>query len=157
MLDAFSNQLNELLVDTYHLILKVEEQELKNTGKIDLSLNEMHVIEAVGPDLEGKTISDIAAKLSITLPSVTVAINKLVKKGYVEKVRGEQDGRTVLVTLTKRGKKMYSVHRYFHEQMIRNISADFTNDEKETLLNGFLKLNEFFKQRVSKNGGANEL
>ena len=33
--------------------------------------------------------------LKITLSSVTIAVNKLVKKGYVEKIRSEQDGRQV--------------------------------------------------------------
>ena len=85
-------QLNDLIVDAYRSILKVEETILKRTDSIDLSINEMHMLEAVGKGKnKPKTISEIAEDLGITLPSVTVAINKLVKKGYVEKLRG---GRT---------------------------------------------------------------
>ena len=108
-------QLNDLIVDAYRSILKVEETILKRTDSIDLSINEMHMLEAVGKGKnKPKTISEIAEDLGITLPSVTVAINKLVKKGYVEKLRGEEDARIVYVTLTKQGKKIDSVHRYFH-------------------------------------------
>ena len=150
MMDAFATQLNKTLVDTYRSITKVEEQALKNTGKMDLSISEMHLIEAVGKDKAcGRTISDIAQELGITLPSVTVAINKLVKKGYVEKVKGENDARTVYVKLTKSGSKMDAVHRYFHEQMVRKISEGFSDGEKETLLKGIQKLNDFFKKSLA--------
>ncbi len=85
MLSAFEKELNEILVDTFRTILKVEEATLKGTGRIDLSISEMHLLETVGKyKEEGATISDIAQELGITLPSVTVAINKLARKGYVQ-------------------------------------------------------------------------
>lgn len=149
MMDAFSAELNKTLVETYRSITKVEEQALKSTGKIELSISEMHLIEAVGKEREkGRTISDIAQEMGITLPSVTVAINKLVKKGYVQKIRGESDARTVYVVLTKAGRKIDAVHRYFHEQMIRKISEGFSEEEKEVLLKGIEKLNQFFRQNI---------
>ena len=114
-------QLNDLIVDAYRSILRVEETILKRVGQHRPEHNEMHMLEAVGKGKnKPKTISEIAEDLGITLPSVTVAINKLVKKGYVEKLRGEEDARIVYVTLTKQGKKIDSVHRYFHESMVRS-------------------------------------
>ena len=47
-MDAFAIALNEVLVDTYHNILRVEEKALKKSGRIHLSIKEMHLIEAVG-------------------------------------------------------------------------------------------------------------
>lgn len=82
----FEEQLNAVIVDTYRSILKVEETILKRSDKIDLTINEMHLIESVGKGKnKQRTISEIAEDLGITLPSVTVGINKLMKKGYVEK------------------------------------------------------------------------
>ena len=81
----FEEQLNAVIVDTYRSILKVEETILKRSDKIDLTINEMHLIESVGKGKnKQRTISEIAEDLGITLPSVTVGINKLMKKGYVE-------------------------------------------------------------------------
>lgn len=112
----FEEQLNAVIVDTYRSILKVEETILKRSDKIDLTINEMHLIESVGKGKnKQRTISEIAEDLGITLPSVTVGINKLMKKGYVEKIRSEEDARIVYVSLTRMGKKIDSVHRYFHE------------------------------------------
>lgn len=148
-MDLFSEQLNDILVDTFRSILKVEEQLIKSSGKIDLSISELHLIESVGKNKEkGKTISDIADDLNITLPSVTVAINKLVKKGYVQKVKCENDGRMVYVSLTKLGKKMDAVHQYFHITMVRSVSKDLLEEEKNAMLKGIVKLNDFFKKKL---------
>lgn len=145
----FEEQLNAVIVDTYRSILKVEETILKRSDKIDLSINEMHMLEAVGKDKDRRrTISELAEELNITLPSVTVAINKLMKKGYVEKVRGEEDGRIVYVSLTRMGKKIDSVHRYFHESMVRSIIRDMTEEEQQILYKGVMKLDQFLKDQL---------
>lgn len=95
-MDDFARELNDLLVKTFWSILKVEEQMLKDEHRLNLSISELHMVEAVGEELErGKTIGELAQQLSLTPPSVTVSINKLVKKGYVEKRRDQQDGRLV--------------------------------------------------------------
>lgn len=148
-MDEFSIQLNQLLVDTFRCILKVEEQTLRGVGGMDLSISELHLIESVGKGRDqGRTISAIAEDLGITLPSVTVAINKLAAKGFVQKVRGEEDSRTVVVQLTHAGRKADAAHRYFHENMVRNIISEMDEAEKKTLLQGTRKLNEFFRRKL---------
>lgn len=151
-MDSFDYELNKLLVDTYRSIIKVEETTIKNIKSMNLSINEMHLLESVGKKEDALTISDIAQDLDITLPSVTIAINKLLKKGYVQKIKCQDDGRKVNVTLTKTGKKINSAHAYFHEQMIKNISKEFSKDEKEILLKSITKLNKFFISKVEEIG-----
>ncbi len=145
-MEPFAAQLNDLLVDTFRSILKVEEQMLKDHLSLNLSISEMHLIESVGKGGEtGITISDIAEDLSISLPSVTVAINKLQAKGYVEKTRGAADSRMVYVKLTRNGRRVDALHGRFHETMVRNITNDMDEEEKAALTRGIVKLNAFFK------------
>ena len=135
--ETFEEQLNEVIVDTYRSILRVEENILKRSDQTDLSISEIHMLEAVGKGKDRRrTISELAEVLNITLPSVTVAINKLMKKGYVEKVRGEEDGRIVYVSLTRQGRRIDSAHRYFHESMVRSIIRDMTESEMQALYKG---------------------
>jgi len=62
-LDSFSSQLNAVLVDTFNNILKFEENLLKQSTNIDLSINEMHLIEHVGKNKnDGRTV---AARIKI--------------------------------------------------------------------------------------------
>lgn len=147
-MDELSAHLNDLLVDTFRCILKVEEETLAGSAGLDLSINEMHLLESVGKAKEaGKTVGAIAEDLGITLPSATVAINKLQKKGYVEKARGEEDCRTVFVRLTKPGRKADAAHRYFHENMVRSIVSEMDEEERAALLKGIVKLNTFFRRK----------
>lgn len=145
----FEEQLNEVIVDTYRSILRVEENILKRSDQTDLSISEIHMLEAVGKGKDRRrTISELAEVLNITLPSVTVAINKLMKKGYVEKVRGEEDGRIVYVSLTRQGRRIDSAHRYFHESMVRSIIRDMTDSEMQALYKGVMKLDTFLKEQL---------
>ena len=145
----FEEQLNEVIVDTYRSILRVEENILKRSDQTDLSISEIHMLEAVGKGKDRRrTISELAEVLNITLPSVTVAINKLMKKGYVEKVRGEEDGRIVYVSLTRQGRRIDSAHRYFHESMVRSIIRDMTESEMQALYKGLMKLDTFLKEQL---------
>lgn len=83
-MDAFAVQFNRMLEETFAYVMKVEQSMLKKSTRIDLTINEMHVLEAVGRG-EDCTISSLAEDLEVTLPSVTVSVNRLRKKGYVEK------------------------------------------------------------------------
>lgn len=148
-MDLFSRELNELLSDTFHSILKIEEQAVKQSEQSNLTINELHLLQSVSRDPErGITISDIASEQCISVPSVTIAINKLEKKGYVEKCRCENDARRVYVKLTTLGRKVNNGHQYFHENMVRNVAAGMTDEEKAVLVKGIMKLNEFFTKRL---------
>ena len=128
-MDIFETELNKLLVDTYRSIERIEESAIKNSKTIDLSISEMHLLDETAKHECGITIGNIAKAFNITLPSVTIAISKLEKKGYVEKVKRDGDGRKVYVKLTRLGEKTGAAHRFFHEQMVRNISQIFSQSE----------------------------
>lgn len=149
--EKLDNSLNQVLVETFRTILKVEEQMLRADGKLNLSISEIHLLEAVAKAGDGgATISEIAAALDIKLSTVTIAVNKLEKKGYVTRRKGIEDGRTVYVSLTQRGEKVDRVHSAFHKKMIRNITKNLTADEEETVYKVLVNLNDFFKQNLSR-------
>ena len=134
------------MIEIYHNIMRVEEDFLRNNDRIDLSIREMHLIEYVGEDKQnGKNISEIADYLNVARPSVTVAVNKLEKRGYLEKRSCQSDGRVVRVFLTKAGRKVNMYHHIYHMDMIREIEKGFTEQEQELLIRTIEKLNEFFK------------
>ncbi|MBO6016173.1 MAG: MarR family transcriptional regulator [Lachnospiraceae bacterium] len=136
------NTLNELFVNLFHQILGIEEKTIKkNFGR--MTLNDMHVIEAIGPG-EAKNMSSLAKALRVTMGSLTISVNALVKKGYVNRVRSEKDRRVVLVSLTKEGKEAYKHHQEYHKQMIRSIVQNLDENEQEVLEKALHKLSDFF-------------
>ena len=144
---TFAADLNELLVEIYRNIEILEESELKKS-RLTLSTSEIHLIELIAKAGGGMTVSEIAERLKVTRPSVTVAVNKLVQKGYCEKRRREDDGRAVAVALTKAGRKVEAFHARCHRSMIREISDDLTENEKAELLRTMSRINTYFRTKI---------
>ncbi|MFR8003163.1 MAG: MarR family winged helix-turn-helix transcriptional regulator [Hydrogeniiclostridium sp.] len=152
-MQSFEAQLNTLLTRAYRSIELIEEQQLANIDRLNLTIGEIHLLEAVGSPRqhpEGKTISEISEDLQISLPSVTLAINKLLKKGFVEKRRSEKDGRKVHVLLTHSGETANRAHALFHHRMAVSISEGLTEEEKNAMLRGITKLNSFLDASLHK-------
>jgi len=137
-------KINELMLEVYNDIGKIEDQALKQGEFKDLSITEIHTIEAIGM-YGSKTMSEIATVLEITTGTLTTAVDKLIKKGYLERKRSESDRRIVNVNLTRRGKLAHRIHEKFHMDMVRQIIIDFTQKEELVLINGLEKLNSHLK------------
>ena len=125
-----SRTLNELLVNLFNNVMDREAKAVITEEFKDISYNDMHIIEAVG--LGGNKMSDIAAKLNITVGSLTTSMNSLVKKGYATRERSEQDRRVVFIHLTLKGRKAYHHHAEFHRKMTDAVLDVL--DEKEALV-----------------------
>ena len=87
--------LHDLLVKLFNEIMNIEEKAIITEEFKDISNNDMHIIEAIGLD-EPRSMSSVAKDLSVTVGTLTIAINNLVKKAYVKRVRSEKDRRVVL-------------------------------------------------------------
>ena len=149
-MDTFEKKLNGLLIDTFRQLTDVEANMARDANS-PLSISEIHLLEAVGGSPEGvQSVSGIAAALGITLSSVTIAVGKLVKKGFLYKAKDKKDGRSVRISLTREGKRIYRMHRYFHYKMIRELTEGFNQKEKQVLLAGVEKLDHFFKEKAEK-------
>lgn len=147
MRNEFDSVFNGLLVDTFNSLTKIEENSLQARHDIKLSISEYHLLESVGKGYpDGITISDIAADLDITTASVTVGVNKLVKKGLVEKVKSPEDGRVVYVKLTRSGRRINAGHKLFHLHLVRNLSKEFNEEELSILIRCFERMNDYFNK-----------
>jgi DNA-binding MarR family transcriptional regulator len=114
--------LNELLVSTFNDILSIEQKALHAGVFKDLSVTEVHTIEAIG--MYGtKTMSEVAGIIGITVGTLTTAINHLVRKEYVTREKSEADRRVVHISLTSKGKLAYRVHEKFHADMVRGADS----------------------------------
>ena len=138
-----ADELNKMLSETLGNISRSEEENIKRFGKGDLTVSEMRLIECVYDSGGQCTVSGLAKQLNVTLPTVTVSVNKLEKKGYIRKTRSSSDGRSVFISLTESGEKMNRMHEYFHEQMIFKVTGQFSDEELENLCRVLRKLNNF--------------
>ena len=136
--------LNEVLVNLFRDIMDIEQKAIITEEYKDLTNNDMHVIEAIGTE-EPKNMSTIARLLSVTVGTLTIAMNSLVKKGYVIRQRGTVDRREVYISLSEKGRKAYEHHARFHKAMIDSVSSELSQDEMEMLVKTLTKLNRWFR------------
>jgi len=137
--------LNSILVNLFNDILNIEEKALITEEFKGISVTDMHIIEAIGV-MEQRTMSKIAKSLSVTMGTLTIGVNGLVKKGYVERNRSEKDRRIVYASLTVKGKAAYVHHMRFHKDMINSVINDITEEEAEILTRTLKKLEDYFKK-----------
>ena len=136
--------LNEVLVSLFRDVNDIEQKAIMTSEFGDLTNNDMHVIEAIGID-EPKNMSTIARALSVTVGTLTISMNSLVKKGYVDRQRSSEDRRDVYISLSEKGVKAYYHHKKFHEQMIDSVVKELTEEELEALVKALTKLNTWFR------------
>ena len=139
--------INELLVELFNDILNIEKESLKNSHFSDLSITEMHVLDAIG--LADRTMTEVASQIGVTVGTLTTSINRLVKKEYVLRERSETDRRYVQIKLSKKGKLAYRVHEAFHEKMVRTMTDRLSSEDNEVLIASMKRLTQFFKDNYS--------
>ena len=137
--------INDILVNLFNEIWDIEEKALITEQFKDISVNDMHIMEEVGIE-KPKNMSSVARLVDVTVGTLTIAINNLVKKGYVMRVRSEEDRRVVLISLSEKGKAAYEHHRQFHQKMVEAVLEDLNPEETSVLTNALKKLSSFFRQ-----------
>ncbi len=137
------NTLNEMLVRLFRSVNVIEERAIRTGEYKDVTANDMHVMEAIGMD-GMKNMTRVARSLEVTTGTLTIAVNSLVRKGYVDRVRSEEDRRVVLISLSDKGKRAYLHHSRFHERMISAVVEELTDEEQQVLGKALTKLDQFF-------------
>ena len=146
--------LNYFFVNVFNQILSWEENSFKEMGLSDLSLRELHVIEAVCylKGMGKNRMSDIAKYLSITPGSLTTSVNTLVKKGYLERENDKDDRRVVLIVPKDGAEKVNTLHAGFHSAMIDEVEKIVNNEEIDVLVKTLEKLSVFFGEKSKVRG-----
>lgn len=104
-----------------------------------LSMQELNVLNIIG---DGKLtiMSEIAKRASLSLSSVTVIVEKLVKAKLVERIRSEEDRRIVKGVLTAEGNKIYQLQIKHMHSVLHNVLNTLSSKEQVVFLELFKKI-----------------
>lgn len=136
--------INDILVNLFHEIYELEEKAIITDEFKDLSINDMHIIEAIGLGA-GNNMSTIARKMNITVGSLTTSMNSIVNKKYAIRIRSEMDRRVVYIRLTPKGEKAFLHHQKFHRKMTKAVVAHLSGQEIKVLSKALGNLGTFFR------------
>jgi DNA-binding MarR family transcriptional regulator len=80
-----------------------------------------------------RRITELAAEEGVTQPAITLLVNRLALRGWVERVPDPRDGRAVLVSLTARGDEVFETLRAEYRALLHEEMASLDDDEVEAL------------------------
>ena len=145
-----SKEFKLILVKLFNDILDYQESALSTSEFKDLTNNDIHVISAIGMKCK-KNMSMIAKELAVTIGTLTISINSLVRKGYVIKERSKKDKRVVLVKLSQRGKEAFIKYEEFHDEMVKSMLENLDDIESDTLMSALQKINTWIRLEKTNN------
>ncbi len=80
-----------------------------------------------------RRITELAAEERVTQPAITLLVNRLTERGWVERVPDPRDGRAVLVSLTPAGEEIFERLRSEYRALLHEEMASLEDGEVETL------------------------
>lgn len=105
------------------------EAEIKQNSDLkNLTPKQLYCLEMIF-EMKNPSITEIAESLSITKPSASVMIDRLVDNDYVYKVKSDKDRRSAHVHLTDKGVKAAKLHTKAHNTFAGKLTKELTESE----------------------------
>ncbi|MCM0598548.1 MarR family winged helix-turn-helix transcriptional regulator [Periweissella fabalis] len=138
--------LNAKLVKIFNDVRWVEERNLSQSNFADLSLRDMHTIEAISLD-ENQTVSQVAHTMCLSPGSMTKIIDKLVALLYVKRMPSKIDRRITHLGLTEKGQQLFLEHLHFHQAMVQALTREMSDREIDALIQGIINVQKFLNRK----------
>ena len=129
-MDRRSSQLDEIAEALPQRSAELSRIFLTRTS-VCVSRTEVGVLRKLttGP----RRITELAAEERVTQPAITLLVNRLQERGWVERVPDESDRRAVLVSLTPEGEAVFQQLRAEYRALLHEEFASLEDAEVETL------------------------
>ncbi|MDD2525829.1 MAG: MarR family transcriptional regulator, partial [Bacteroidales bacterium] len=111
---------------------EMEELASEELNIRELSTAQMHYLDIIN-EMSNPNITELATEMRLTKPTVTVAIDKLIQKGYVAKIQSDEDRRSSHLHLTKKGMQINQMHEHAHRQFVELMRETLEPKELEEL------------------------
>ncbi len=98
----------------------------------ELTLTQMNYLETIS-QMGNPNMTELAAELRLTKPTVKVAIDKLIEKDFLYRVKSDEDRRSAHLHLTVKGKLINHTHDFAHKQMAELITRKLDHKEVNLL------------------------
>ncbi|MFC5284665.1 MarR family winged helix-turn-helix transcriptional regulator [Pedobacter alpinus] len=132
--------------DTIDYFLKVTWQNIAN--RYNQLAGEFGITQSVGylliniDEIEGTTVSEVAALLGLKSTSLSRMLNNLQKDGLIYRESHKTDKRSVKLYLTELGKEKRHLARVVVRKFNDYLNANMGEDEKEQLVNSLNLIND---------------
>ncbi len=126
------SNLKETITYLSDLIEKILEETLDQYDFSDLTQKQLNYLKVM-VKMKNPTLSEVARELDLTKPTVTVLVDKLAEKGYIKRVKSDEDRRVMHLHIDKKGAKINAMREIAHEKMAEKIRLGLNVTETEIL------------------------
>lgn len=140
--------LQQIITFTLLVIEKVINQ-MEKTYKDDLTFSEFYALSAVNY-FGDMTMTVFANNFGIQKQQATRIINKLVQKGYIQRIYDNSDRRIVLIRLTQEAKSYLSKHIAKSVEIISDSLSGFAESEIREFQTAIETINRMLPKMITK-------
>ncbi len=94
---------------------------------------------------------EISAFLQVADSTVTILVDKLVKRKLVRRELSDEDRRVINITLTDEGKAIYKEHLKAYQKLCRGILMTLDDNEQDLYVDLMKKIADNAKEQFAKN------
>ncbi|HPA71456.1 MAG TPA: MarR family transcriptional regulator [Spirochaetota bacterium] len=134
------DQIPYIISSLRHAVYRFIEDELKKNGVRGLMYTHGAVLFALYSAGGSMRLSDIAALINRTKPTVTVMVDRLEKSGYVKRVPSREDSRVIMVATTAKGDALRDILQATGEKMKRKAFRGIAREDQDRLVELLLKV-----------------
>ncbi len=127
-------------------MVKFIEKKLAEKGLKELIPSHGNVLTALYENDGMLTMKEIANRIGKDKSTVTPLVDKLLKLGYVEKEKSQNDKRVTYIRLTEKGRRIESKYNEISSDVRDTAYRNFSDEEKETFLRLLKKLSDNFTE-----------
>ena len=113
----------ELIAQMTRMVSDMQEGVVREAGFSDLSMRQITILELV-ERMANPTPGELGRELKISKPSVSAAIERLAKAGYLRKVSSDDDRRSYHLHLTEKGEQFSLAHDAVHHKLAQFITRN---------------------------------
>jgi len=125
--------LTDTIAKLSNFIALAEEKAKEQCKEYGLTETQMHYLEKIA-DFDNPTVTELSRELKLSKPTVTVTVDKLVEKGFVDKVRSDRDRRSAHLHLTEKGVQLNIKHDIAHISIVKHIARKISDEEIEEFI-----------------------
>jgi DNA-binding MarR family transcriptional regulator len=116
----------------------------KQLGELGLSFTQVKALNLLRLSDEDVNVKDVSDRLNMSLPAMSRSLDKLVQRGYVERLESEKDRRAKHVRLLPAGRAVLDEIERTRVSVLEELTAALSDDERAALHAALLPIVERF-------------
>lgn len=98
---------------------------------------------------------EIAAAMKVSTATIAIALKKLEKNGYINKITDEEDNRLNIIVITEKGRNVIEMSRQLFDDIDSTMFAGFSYEEKINFVNMLDRIEDNLLRYEEKKKGKN--